>query len=253
MHLTNDHDIDEKDEINLYLRGRYMCSMDAMWRCSGFNTYPSPSPTVTTIHVKMPSDVTYFRKKGLLTDMDVYFNRPVALSALTYTKFFTEFLYNKKLGARMSSVDENVNYFTMQMPQMTDPIYITRRMGTRSLVRMLMLYPTAGEVWYLRVLLLNRPCKSFADALTYNDEICETFQRSALLHGYVDDQKESSLCFAEAMLFKCPKELRSLFAFLVVQGFPTHHLFFDDMIFDAMTDDYNDSPTLVKSRAVFTA
>jgi hypothetical protein len=74
---------------------------------------------------------------------------------------------------------------------------------------------------------------------------------SALSHGYVDDQKESTMCFTEALLYKCPRELRSLFAFLVVQGFPTHHLVFDDVISDAMTDDYNNSPTLIKSRAVF--
>jgi hypothetical protein len=137
------------------------------------------------------------------------------------------------------------------MPQITYPLYIMKRKGSRNLVRILMIYPSAGEVWYLRVLLLNRPCKSFEDALTHNDEICTTFQRSALLHGYVDDQKESSMCFAEAMLFKCPKELRSLFAFLVVQGFPTHHLIYDDIIFDAMTDDYNDNLALAKSKAVF--
>jgi hypothetical protein len=227
MHLTNAEDIDKKDEINLYLRGRYLCSMDAMWRCLGFNTYPSPTPTVTTINVKMPSDVAYFRKKGLLTDMDVYFCRPAALCALTYTQFYTQFVYNKKLAARMTPIDENVNYFQVAMPQITATLYIFRRMGKRNLVRMQMIYPTAGEVWYLRVLLLNRPCTSFADALTYNTEVCTTFQRSALLHGYVDDQEESSQCFAEAMLFKCPWELRSLFAFLVVQGFPTHHLLFD--------------------------
>jgi hypothetical protein len=27
--------------------------------------------------------------------------------------------------------------------------------------------------------------------------------------------------------------------------------YFHDVIFDAMTDDYNDNPTLIKSRAVF--
>jgi hypothetical protein len=225
--------------------------MDAMWRCLGFHTYPSPNPTVTTINVKMASDVAYFRGKGLLTDMDVYSSRPAALSALTYTQFFTQFVYNGKLAARMTSDDENVNYFQVLMPRITAPLYICRRMGNRNLVRMLMIYPTAGEIWYLRVLLLNRPCTSFADALTYNAELCTTFQRSALLHRYVDDQKESSQCFAEAMLFNCPCKLCSLFVFLVVQGFPTHHLLFDVVIFDAMTDDYNDSPTLIKSKAVF--
>ncbi|KAJ1409068.1 hypothetical protein B484DRAFT_403330 [Ochromonadaceae sp. CCMP2298] len=79
----------------------------------------------------------------------------------------------------MTAADENVNYFQVQMPQISVPIYICKRNGDRHLVRMLMIYPTAGEVWYLRILLFNRP-------------------------------------------------------------------FFDDVIFDAMTDDYNDNPTLIK-------
>jgi hypothetical protein len=249
MHLTNAEDIHENDEINLYLRGRYLCSMDAMWRCLGYQTYPSPTPSVTTVHVKMPADVAYYQEKRLLTDIDVYFHRPAALHHLTFTQFFTEYIYNKKQSARTQ--DENVNYFRVQMPQIPAPIYICKRSGTRNLVRMLMIYPSAGEVWYLRVLLLNRPCASFQDALTHEGHLCTTFQQSALLHGYVDDQRETTLCFQEALLFKDPRELRSLFAFLVVQGFPTHHLFFDDTVFDAMTDDYNDSTTIVQSKAAF--
>jgi hypothetical protein len=122
MHLINADDIDERDEINLYL-----CSMDAMWRCLGFDTYPSPTPSVTTINVKMPSDVAYYREKRLLTDMDVYFNRPTALHHLTYTQVFTQFVYCKKLRARMTAADENVNYFHVQMPQISVPIYASER------------------------------------------------------------------------------------------------------------------------------
>jgi hypothetical protein len=249
MHLTNADDIHKNDEINLYLRGRYLCSMDAMWRCLGYQTYPAPNPSVTTITVKMPADVEYYQQKHLLTDIDVYFHRPVILHDLTFTQFFTQYVYTKRVNARTQ--DENVNYFKVQMPQITTPIYICKRQGTRNLVRMLMIYPSAGKVWYLRILLINRPCASFQDALTHNGELCITFQQSALLHGYVDDQRETTMCFEEAILFKDPRELRSLFAFLVVEGFPTHHLLFEITMFDAMTDDYIDSPTMVQSKAAF--
>ena len=35
LKLTNADDVNDKDEITLYLRGRYLCSMDAMWRTFG--------------------------------------------------------------------------------------------------------------------------------------------------------------------------------------------------------------------------
>ena len=35
LRLTNCDDVSNKDEITLYLRGRYLCSMDAMWRILG--------------------------------------------------------------------------------------------------------------------------------------------------------------------------------------------------------------------------
>ena len=33
--LQDCDDINDKDEISLYVRGRYLCSMDAMWRVLG--------------------------------------------------------------------------------------------------------------------------------------------------------------------------------------------------------------------------
>ena len=39
------------DEISLYLRGRYLCSMDCYWRILGHETYPASSPAVKIIKV----------------------------------------------------------------------------------------------------------------------------------------------------------------------------------------------------------
>ena len=52
--LNNTQDVDPKDEINLYLRGRMLSSMDCCWRAFGYQTYPAPTPTVTNLKVKSP-------------------------------------------------------------------------------------------------------------------------------------------------------------------------------------------------------
>ena len=58
--IYNIEDVDPKDEILLYIRGRYLCSMDAMWRILKYQTYPSPSPTVNIVKAKLPEVSEYF-------------------------------------------------------------------------------------------------------------------------------------------------------------------------------------------------
>jgi len=45
---------EQENDISLYLKGRILCSMDAMSRILGFHTYPKSSPAVKTIKVKLP-------------------------------------------------------------------------------------------------------------------------------------------------------------------------------------------------------
>ena len=118
-------------------------------------------------------------------------------------------------------------------------IHMTKRNNQNAnIIRMEMLYPSAGEIWYLRLILLNRPCSSYKDAKTFEGIVYQTFQLSAIAHKYVESEKETSLCFQEASLFSTPSELRFLFASLTIQGFPTLHIFNDPMYFDSLTNDF---------------
>ena len=49
--LNNTADIHEDDEINIHLRGRMVCSMDAFWRFMGYPTYPASDPPICQINV----------------------------------------------------------------------------------------------------------------------------------------------------------------------------------------------------------
>jgi hypothetical protein len=62
--LKNAEDIDDRDEINLYLRARMICSMDACWRVFGYQTYPKSSPSVIVVQVKMQQHMQYVQNKG---------------------------------------------------------------------------------------------------------------------------------------------------------------------------------------------
>ena len=57
--LNNTSDICETDEINLFLRGRMLTSMDAVWRIFGYKTYPATEPYICLIKVKLPKDLQF--------------------------------------------------------------------------------------------------------------------------------------------------------------------------------------------------
>ena len=237
MQLTNADDVDDKDEINLYLRGRYLCSMDAMWRTLGYQTYPAPSPAVRCIDVKLPAQVEYFQNEAKLSDMLLYFHRPACLHHLTYSEFFTQYTEYTTRPARFTAADENIKYWALQIDRIPQIRYLCERERPGdSIVRMSMLYPNAGEIWYLRLILLKRPCSSFEDALTFNGVQYPLFQLSAQKHGYLEDENEADSCFREAIGFKSAPELRCLFAFMTMEGFPTLRIF--DLYQDLMTEDF---------------
>jgi hypothetical protein len=84
-----------KDEIKLYLDGRYLCAMDAMWRILGYHTYPAPCPSVQTVKIKTPSEVNALLADHKSCDMLAYIHRPRALSHLKYAELFTTYICGK--------------------------------------------------------------------------------------------------------------------------------------------------------------
>ena len=59
---------------------------------------------------------------------------------------------------------------------------------------------TAGEIWYLRLIIINVPVISFEAAL----HGLHTFQLAAISLGLVEDKKECLLCFREACIYSTP-------------------------------------------------
>ena len=87
--VDNEDDIDPKDKISLHIRGRFLCSCDAMWRLLGYQTYPKPTPLVRVIKVKIEAQIVKLLGDGKVCDILVYFKRPEQLNDLKYTEFFS--------------------------------------------------------------------------------------------------------------------------------------------------------------------
>lgn len=74
-----------------------------------------------------------------------------------------------------------------------------------------------GEIYYLRLLLLNFHCpKSYEDLRTYNGVVVNTFHEAALLRGLLQRDSSQELCLEEASYFHMPYEMRRLFVTFLV-------------------------------------
>ena len=250
----------KKDEHFMYLRGRYICSMEGMWKFNGYQTYPATRPSVSKITVKLPAHVEILTNEGKTCDLGVYFARPILFSAYTYTQFLTHFSYARKIPARFrnsviwnsSTVpisDEGFNFqhfcidITDKFPILQcggKHLYLFSRDPTKpiSIIRMNWVFPTAGEVFYLRILLFNMPAMSFLDYRTVNGIDMHTFQLAAVARNYVDDDREAYLAFQNVIPMSTPAELRSLLVLLTVEGYPTLSIIKDEDMFSTMYDDY---------------
>jgi hypothetical protein len=85
-------EVEDRDEIKLFLRGRYLSSMDAMWRVLKFKTYPESQPSVCTIKIKTPDEMNDLIDSGLNCAMSIYFNRPRELADYTFVNLFERFI-----------------------------------------------------------------------------------------------------------------------------------------------------------------
>jgi len=184
--IDNTEGIQKDDEINLYLRGRLLSAMDVMWRLCGFHTYPASSPSVSSIKVKLPEQTELLHDDGKVCDMSVYFARPAPLAGLKYAEVFTKFTYARTLPERFKNgriLDETqfdrddftVDNFCMEITNKFQFLMVQRkhlylysraRREKRNIVRMGHLPPTAGEAFFLRILLDKLAAVSFVQLRT---------------------------------------------------------------------------------------
>lgn len=204
---------------------------------------------VVSVQLKEQQDL--YTQNNKITDLYVYFNRPEqiiplrldentqnkSMDQLTYTEFFNLYCWEKKLRSALLKKPqlEGVTWWKVELPN-RQTIYITKRIHPdRCIVRMNMVYPSAGELCYLRILLLHVPTRSFEELLNRENG---TYQEACLVSGLLHDHNEAIRCFDEAMVFSAPRELRNLFVIQTVQGFPTNAIFEDPLKRKAMSLDY---------------
>jgi hypothetical protein len=230
FNLNNIDDVNEKDEIKLYLRGRMLSAMDACWRIFGYQTYPASQPSVVTIKAKNELEMILLLNDGKLCDLAVYFNRPInniQFNDLTYSNFFKYWEYSYTKPKRFESIIVNNNKKNGDIFEINcflkKPLFVFKRLkNAQQIVRIGMLYITVGELWYLRLLLLNKSAYSHSGIKIVDGYEYPTFQMAAIKLNF----NEGKLCFIDAInIGSSPQQLRNLFISLTLQGYVTLIIF----------------------------
>jgi len=98
-----------RDENEAYVKGRYMCAMDAMWRTYGYQTYPASIPAVNQVKIVLEDVCQDFLSKQKCCDLVVYFNRPVQLENMLYADMYNDYSWSYKLQKKYQQSPQLLN------------------------------------------------------------------------------------------------------------------------------------------------
>ena len=121
-------DYHERNEKALYLSGRFLCAMDAMWRTLGYQTYPATKPSVSVVKVKMPEAVDLDIAKKQTSDFIIYMNRPsiAIFENFKFTELFKIYIVYNKVPARLTNmINQPQGYYVIYIPELDKEVSLT--------------------------------------------------------------------------------------------------------------------------------
>ena len=212
--------------------------MDAVTRILGYQTYPRSDPPVLTIKAKLESDIEYLLQQKLSCDFFIYLERPESLKLLKYTELFRLYRADTNLPQYAQNNDEG--YFEITHDALKKTIYLFKRQeNARLIVRMEMVYVNSGEIWFLRLILLNFPITSYEHARTdLSGKTWQSFQQRAISDGLIKEHEECARCYDEATTTSTPYQLRGLFIIMMTEGYPIRMIYDNNDRLTFMLDDY---------------
>ncbi|XP_061398409.1 uncharacterized protein LOC133334127 [Musca vetustissima] len=246
------------DEVTNYQMARYISSNEAVWRILGFPIHER-HPTVVHLAVHLENG-----QRVYFTEANAQ-ERALSPPSTTLTSFFD--LCRNDLFAKTLLYAEVPTYFTWNASSKKfqrrkqgkavegwENLYSTDAMG-----RIYTVHPQNAECFYLRMLLINvRGPTSFENLRTVDGQICATYreacQKLQLLEN--DDHWETTL--AEASATRHPRQLRALFAIILVTCSPSNPKLLWDKFKEDMAEDIlhqhradNNDPAMEYSDTIF--
>ena len=224
------------DEIKDFLEGRYVAAQEACWRLFGFETN-NKSHSICRLPVHLPGQQYVTFEEGTSLQSVIDQNAETKL-----TKFFE---LNRHIRALIASGNQGNH---MLLRYMDLPLHYKwdvknnmweRRQRKIKVFGRINMVPMGTEVFYLRLLLTHVEAPtSFEDLLSFNSIVHPTYKAACIARGLLQDDTEWENCLQEAAVIALPKQIRRLFATLLVFGQPLDPLNLLRTYLDAMSDDW---------------
>jgi len=221
-----------QDEIKSYLDGRYVSSIEAAWRLLEFPMHDTaPAVYRLGVHLQDEQTVTYPEDAELEQVLEQQRADTNLQAWFKYNANHTDahgILFGDMPATH--SFDKQAGVWSRRV----------RHMKLPTVGRMYFVMPTAGERYYLRLLLNHvRGASSYAALKTVNGRVHETFQAAASALGLLpDDMEVWRRTIREATHFSMPSQLRQLFANLLLYSQPEQPRALWDEFARHMSEDY---------------
>ena len=253
-----------QDEIQHFILGRVLCSMSVTWRLLGYQDYPAAEPPVCCYKVRSQEQIKFFFDDDTVTDILVYYNRPAAISHLKYTEFLTKYnmaqhlpQFYQNTPESKDNISQEKHYFRIDMILSSTIkfkyVYVPVKKIARC-IRIEMLYPTCGDIYYLRLILLRRAATSDIDVRTVPNvhgwgepTVYPSYQQAAIAQGYVEGATDALDTYTEMSSMGTAAQVRSYFVVLTLHGYATHaifdnydmrrFMFMDYILYDSRTEE----------------
>ncbi|THH06394.1 hypothetical protein EW146_g9626 [Bondarzewia mesenterica] len=179
-------------------------------------------PSVTCLPVHLPGENRpQFRRTdesetSSTSFLHRYFLRPSCLAHYRYEQFYEQFVLYPFHGEPLRDHE----YLEISQDGVHRKKIAKRSRGIK-VARIRTVPFNAGDVFYLRLILLHTPARSFVDARTVHTVTYTMFYDAAKALLLVHDDNEGFLALDEAVRsLRTPAQLRFLFVRIIVEGYP---------------------------------
>ena len=225
----------EYNEIDQWLNLRYIGAMEATWRLLQFRMHEL-SHTIYRLGIHLPDEEPIVIQMPLSEE-------EIEEQRLKRTKLKAWFELNRvDPSARKYLYTEIGLHYVWQQKER---IWTPRKRGASTIIpRMHNVSPRTDQLYFLRLLLLHvRGCQSFADIRTVGDVVWPNFKEACIARDLLQDDTEWRNCMQQAVHYKMPAQLRSLFVCINVCQVVEHPDLLLEEFQESMMEDFaRDSP-----------
>ncbi|KAE8184431.1 hypothetical protein CF328_g7858, partial [Tilletia controversa] len=210
-----------------YIQARYLSATEATWRIFGLHL-TSGTPTVIRlgVHESQRNIARFQGQRGPGSNASSllrYFLRPDHFAHLTYVEYFESVTFRRALDSEIAHPNTLPPHEHLEKTERGLTFrqqVVHRRISGKGVARIKSVRPSAGDVFYIRRILLQRPVSSWVDLRTSADGLIHATCREAAIHdGLVAQDDEPNQALHEATdMHQSPADLRFLLALLIYEG-----------------------------------